>query len=412
MSARCWRLSAALALALGLAACADGGAAAAPEGHVDASCRLATINTDYLSTSVSLLRADGSLCVAASITSGSRPPGVTTALSGDVVLPTEPSPDGRLVLIDRYPAAVLTFVVPETGAVERQIGVGTGYPSNPHDVLFLSPQRAWVTRYDRNPTPTVAPADLDDGADLLVLDPSTGALLDRVELAAEASPGMEPRPDRLARVGDRVWVTLGNLSAGFDAGGPGVIVSLDPDAAAVVGRAELGGLASCGGTLAVSPDGAGAWVSCTGVFARGATPQLAASGVVWLEGGADGAPVEGFRLQAAQIGRGRPVGHPLAALDGGRALVVVLGTLDGAPDALYLVDRAAGTATALDVETEAFSLGAMLAPEPGALLVADANRTHPALRRFTLTPTGVTEGARIVTDPVVGLEPRALAWFR
>lgn len=187
-------LTAAALCAAALSAGCDGDAGPAFEAHVDASCVVASVNTDYVSTSVSLLRADGSLCAPAVITSGSRPPGVTTALSGDVVLPTEPHPDGLLVLIDRYPAAVLTFVDPESGEVVRQIGVGTGYPSNPHDALFLAPDRAWVTRYDANPTPTPAPEDLDDGGDVLVIDPSTGALRDRIDLGPWASPGMSRAP--------------------------------------------------------------------------------------------------------------------------------------------------------------------------------------------------------------------------
>ncbi|PKN55470.1 MAG: hypothetical protein CVU56_21015 [Deltaproteobacteria bacterium HGW-Deltaproteobacteria-14] len=407
------RLTLALILALTAhAAACDGDVGPGFDAFVDASCVVAAINTDYVSTSVSLLRADGSLCAPAVITSGSRPPGVTTALSGDVVLPTEPSPDGLLVLIDRYPAAVLTLVTPESGEVVRQLGVGTGYPSNPHDVLFVAPDRAWVTRYDRNPTPTATPDDLDDGGDVLVIDPATGALVERIDLAPWASPGMEPRPDRLGWAGDKVWVTLGNLAPRFNDGGPGVVVALDPATGAFAGRTELAGLASCGGTLAVPPGGGGAWVSCTGVFQRGDTPQLEASGVVWVARDADGAPVEGFRVQAGDVGPGRPFGHPLLALTSDRAVVVVLGTLDGEPDALWLVDRGAGTVTPLGVETDAYSLGALLRADAGGLLVADANRQHPKLRRFTLADGSLTEAAAVITDPVIGLEPRSLARFR
>ncbi|TNF30831.1 MAG: hypothetical protein EP329_13215 [Deltaproteobacteria bacterium] len=397
-------------LALAPGCDADGGGASYTP-HYDDRCRLVAVNTDYVSTSVSVLEEDGTVCTAGLITSGSRPPGVTTALSGDVVLPTEPAPDGRVVLIDRYPAAVLTFVDPASGTVSRQIGVGTGYPANPHDVLFVADGTAWVSRYDQNPTPTAATEDLDEGGDLLVVDPGTGALVGRIDLAPWASPGMEPRPDRLAHVGDAVWVTLGNLARRFDDGGPGVVVGLAPETGAYLGRTELAGLASCGGTLAVSPAGDGAWVSCTGVFQRGDAPQLAASGVAWLAPGEDGAPVEVFRLGAADIGPSRPIGHPLAALDEERAVVVVLGDLDGAPDALYVVDRVAGTATPLGVETEAYTLNALVRGV-GALLVADANRQAPRLRRFRLGIAGPVELDAIVTDPVVGLEPRGLGWFR
>jgi len=405
-------LLSALVFALGSCDADDGGVDYTP--HYDQGCRVAVINTDYVSTSVSVLDEDGTVCLAGVITSGSKPPGVTTALSGDVVLPTEPAPGGELVLIDRYPAAVLTFVDPASGVVRRQIGVGTGYPSNPHDVLFIDADTAWVTRYDQNPTPSATAGDLDEGGDLLVVNPVTGALVDRIDLAPWASSGMEPRPDRLAHVGDAVWVTLGNLARRFDDGGSGLVVGLEPETGAFVGRAELSGLASCGGTLAVSPAGDGAWVSCTGVFQRGDAPQLSASGVAWLGTDEIGAPVEGFRMAAADIGPGRPVGHPLAALDGQRALVVVLGTLDGAPDLLYLVDRGTGAATPIGLETQAYSLNALLLAPGGRLLAADANRRRPRLRRVDLGEDGAVTGeaANVVTDPVVGLEPRALGWYR
>lgn len=391
---------------------------AADAGVVDASCVLATVNSDYLSSSVSLLRADGSLCAAAVITSGSRPPGVVTALSGDVALPSTPHPDGLLTLIDRYPAAVLTFYDVDAREVVGQLpvgasGPGASFPANPHDVLFLPADRAYVSRYDPNPHPTPAPGDHDEGGDLLIVDLATRSSVGRIDLSAAASPGMEPRPDRLAPVGDRVWVALGNLSRAFDGGGPGVVVSVDPARDEVVGRLELAGLSSCGGALATAPSGDGAWLACTGVFARGEAAQRDASGAVFVARGDGADPVEAARFAAADLGDGRPLGHPVAALDDARAVVVALGTLGGEPDRLYLLDRLTGQSAPLGVEGEAFSLGALAVGADGVLLVADASREAPRLRRFALDAAGgATELAPIVVDPVTGLEPRALVPFR
>ena len=53
-----------------------------------AECVVASVHSDYVSTSVSLLRADGTLCVDRFLDSGSAGLDVVAALSGDVTLPS------------------------------------------------------------------------------------------------------------------------------------------------------------------------------------------------------------------------------------------------------------------------------------------------------------------------------------
>src|SRR4051812_16429855 len=81
---------------------------------------LAVLNSDYSSTSVALMSPTGEITHGVCIDSGTRPPGNTLALSGDVVLPTQAQPDHLLVTIDRTNSA-LTWIDPSTCTPLRQL---------------------------------------------------------------------------------------------------------------------------------------------------------------------------------------------------------------------------------------------------------------------------------------------------
>src|SRR5947207_2599761 len=58
------------------------------------------VASDRIVTSIALLEADGTLLRRDLVDSGSAPPGLVTALSGDVVLPTRSGDPETLTLID------------------------------------------------------------------------------------------------------------------------------------------------------------------------------------------------------------------------------------------------------------------------------------------------------------------------
>src|ERR1043165_9580425 len=63
---------------------------------------LAVVNSDFASTSISLLdRTTGQVTNGDCINSATRPPGNTLALSGDVVLPSQPQPGNLILALDR-----------------------------------------------------------------------------------------------------------------------------------------------------------------------------------------------------------------------------------------------------------------------------------------------------------------------
>src|SRR5690348_9669579 len=81
---------------------------------------LAIVQTDYVSTNVALFDLDGDLKSASFIHSGSSQGELNAALSGDVVFPSAGG-DNELVLIDRYPASVISFVDTRSAKVRGQL---------------------------------------------------------------------------------------------------------------------------------------------------------------------------------------------------------------------------------------------------------------------------------------------------
>src|SRR5580765_8285852 len=152
----------------------------------------AVINSDFLSTSVSLIDTQGALVRADCIHSTTAGTGSPT-ISGDVVLPSQPQRGGKIVLVDRGNTA-LTFVDPTTCAVDRQFSVKGGFEmANPHDVVIVADGKAYVTRYAKN----AAPADpMAAGDDLLIIDPRDGTVGGRIDLSAYASTDFPASPDR------------------------------------------------------------------------------------------------------------------------------------------------------------------------------------------------------------------------
>jgi hypothetical protein len=77
----------------------------------------------------------------------------------------------------------------------RQFSTGKG--SNPQDIAFVSPTRAYVARYDR--------------ASLLIVNPATGDSLKAVDLSAFADADGVPEMAQVFVVGSRVYVTCQRL---------------------------------------------------------------------------------------------------------------------------------------------------------------------------------------------------------
>jgi hypothetical protein len=80
-------------------------------------------------------------------------------------------------------------------ATVRQFSVGAG--SDPHDILVLSPTKAYVTRYNTNL--------------IWIVNPSTGAQTGSIDLSSLADADGLAEVDMMCRVGSRAFVTVQRL---------------------------------------------------------------------------------------------------------------------------------------------------------------------------------------------------------
>jgi hypothetical protein len=378
---------------------------------------LAVVGGDFSASVVSLLASDGTLAKDDCIDSGTATSDkLSLALSGDVTLPSQAQRGGKLWIVDRGNAAV-TIVEPTTCAPVGQISVSTGFKSNPRDVVVLSDTKAYVTRFEKNVAP---PSPMAAGDDIIIFDPSTGALTGRIDLSGQASPvagaAIQARPNRMVLSGGKVYVTLNNQDAKFFAAGQGAVVVIDPVTDTVVTRVALPDLKGCEAITALEDDKK-LLVACGGSFAD--TDQAAGSGVAELDIGVSPPAVAGIVKGTALDGHAVNFSW-VGALSATRVLAATFGSFGdvktntpGTKDAVFSIDLAADTGTALGIEGGAFDLG-RAAVSGTTLFVPDASSgaNTPRVHVFTVPVTGAaTETAAVDADPAKKLPPREIAWY-
>jgi hypothetical protein len=376
---------------------------------------LAVLDTafDYSETGVSLIDpASGGLSHDDCLHSMAGAASLT--ISTDVTLPSQPQLGNRLWLIDRGNVA-LTRVDPAACAIERQFSVagGSTVMLNPHDLVVLSDSKAYVTRYEKDLAATSA---LGTGDDLLIINPTSGALLGRVDLAPYAAPvagaTIQARPDRALLIGGKVYVSLGSQDNLFTAAGEGRVLAIDPAADQVTGTIALGGLDNCSGMdyLAATRT---LVVACGGAFSD--ADQAAMSGLALVDLSVD--PPAVTRVPASAF-NGQPLNFGwVAALAPTRLTVGTFGVLAdathgiaGVPDTVFAFDPSSGNATSM-VTADAFNLGAAVGGG-GRLWVPDATMDTPRVHVFDVPATGApAESASFAPDPSIGLLPRQIGWY-
>ncbi|MBN2192994.1 MAG: hypothetical protein JW751_09275 [Polyangiaceae bacterium] len=396
-----------------------GGAGATEQGEAatEAECTrgFAVVNSDYQSASVALLDRAGGGLTPLLISSGSVAPELSAALGGDVVLPTERAGGDNLVLIDRYPASVLTWVDLETTRVSGQLAVATGFMANPHDYVALAPNRAYVTRFESNPAPGAEP--FDAGGDLLVVDPSVPAITGRIDLSAalaDEPAGYLPHPDRAVRVGERVLVLLAGYSADYTTSAMARIVAVDGRTDSIDEVLVLDGIHGCSG-LAMSPDASELSLACSGEWGGDGTPDLDTSALVRVR--TTSPLAELARTSAEELG-GDPVGMSVSYASRSHLVFTTLGRFadaagPAADDALLELDLESGEHHVLLRSASApFTLGDVRCdPVCGVCMAADAGREGGVVHHFTVDDAGLGEKTMIEIDDGVGLPPRWVGTF-
>jgi hypothetical protein len=394
--------AAALALTT-FAACGEG----SPDPTPGSGTGIAVVNSDYASSSISLLDRPGNLLADGCLNSGSGGAGLSTTLSGDVVLPSEVPAGGPLPIIDRTNNTI-TWLDAATCAVLGQLAVGTGFKANPQDVVTLSPNKAYVVRQDPNAVPTPALEDFDEGNDVLIIDPTQRTITGRIDLGPFAPAGVLPRGHRALLAGGRVFVSLNAIGADYASYGTGRVVIIDPATDGVTGVIDIPGTKNCG-ALAYAAAAQRLFVACGGAYGD-AAGQAATSAVVAI----DLAQTPPVVVAQAAAGAAPYSNLTVAVLDGATALAVVVGDFSNAPpDSLWSVPLDGRAPAQVFASAEGFAIGAVLFdPDRRSVFAADGTTTNPAfLRVFDVSATGFTAGPTVKTNPTQKLPPRALLFY-
>ena len=381
---------------------------------------VALINSDYQSSSVALIDAAGQVASHHFISSASAPVALTAPLSGDMALPNSIIAGDEAILIDRFPASVLTWVRLSDASVRAQLDVSTGFASNPQDVLPLADGRLYVSRFESHTNPGQQPYDA--GGDLLIVAGDPPHIAGRIDLqpALSDAPGYLPRANAMAHVNGSVFVLLAAHNTGFGDAAPSRLVRVDPASDNIQQVTVLTGLYGCTALAVSSPSQPPLRmaVSCTGRFDDAGEPVVTESGVAILD--AEGTLQQVWMAPQSGV---RGYGQTVAWLDERHLLAVKLGTSVGpevVTDALVMVRIADGAVqTLLRSPTRPFELGQLTCLHPiagtgalpdaaacGQCWLADAERG--ALQRIA----GPGEDVQLLTpihiDDGVGLPPRGL----
>jgi len=376
---------------------------------------VAVLMSDYASTNVALLDIDGKTHSGSFLSSGSTEVLLSAPLSGDVVFPNSRMTD-ELVLLDRFPASVLSFVDVESSEVRTQLSVRTGFDANPQDYLPLDGSRALVSRLEKNRSPGAEP--YDEGDDLLVLDTEQGEVLSRVSFSELLEGEGRARPTALVRAGDTVLVSLTGHDATFSDAAPARIAVLDSEELTILDSFEVEGMKNCGG-LSLSPSGNRLSVVCSGLAdnANGATPLW--SGLVVFESVAD-SWVESHRFASESLGFG-PFAYASSFASETQLLSATFGALEGEdqgrPDRLVRIDLDESEVSELLRSSDevpqverAFVLGSVLCV-PGCEVCFATDAGRRVVHRFETSEAQWSEPSEIRIDSEVELPPRQLGWF-
>ena len=123
---------------------------------------------------------------------------------------------GKFYVVNRFGGDNIQVLDPSNNFnTVLQFSVGPG--SNPHDIAFVSPTKAYVSRYD--------------SVSIWIVNPQTGAHTGSISLASLADADGNPEMDQMVIVNRRLFVSLQILDRNtFTPAGPGKIAVIDVDA--------------------------------------------------------------------------------------------------------------------------------------------------------------------------------------
>ncbi|MBT6619952.1 MAG: hypothetical protein HOB41_08705, partial [Gemmatimonadetes bacterium] len=121
---------------------------------------------------------------------------------------------GRIYVVNRLGqdnVLVLDESDPRTPVLQFSTGNGT----NPHDIAFVSPSKAYISRYD--------------DTQVLIVNPQDGSEIGTIDLSAFADVDGAPEMSQMAVVGDRLYIAcqLQDRDAGYVPAAQGILVVVD-----------------------------------------------------------------------------------------------------------------------------------------------------------------------------------------
>jgi hypothetical protein len=369
---------------------------------------LVVVQSDYESSNVVLLGNSGDLLSPSLVGSGTFSAGLSVDFSGDLVLPTTATPGEELILLDRYPASVVSFVSLRDAQVRAQLDVSTGFRANPRDAIALPSGLIYVTRYDTNTDSGHVP--FDEGADLLIIDPTVPAIVDRISLA-EALPQLPepllPHPDRGLVVGTTAYVVVATYSLDYHDSGSCFVVAIDTKTHAVQSFLELPGRHGCTG-MALRADSAELVVACSGKWRTPAGATVAESALVGIDV-TDGMRIS-WELPASRLSPRQPFGFSVAYASADQVVAVAYGSLDtGEGDRVVTYRPKDDAVSTLHESPKPFSLGDVTCMTPcPRCAVADATEGGILFWDFDGKAAHRTF---VALDDAIGLPPRWLGRF-
>lgn len=165
----------------------------------------------------------------------------------------------RIYVVNRLYGDNLQVIDPADG-MRTILQCSTGNGTNPHDIAIVSPQKAYVTLFERRELLIVNPSAQRDCRDFV---------RGRVDLSALADADGIPDMDQMAIVGDRLYVSLQRLDINSILRLParnGAIAVVDLASDQLLGGIELTGANPFGATKGLTVRDGALWIAEAGEF--------------------------------------------------------------------------------------------------------------------------------------------------
>ncbi len=274
--------------------------------------------------------------------------------------------DGLVYVVNRLGGDNIQAIDPATGYATRwQCSVENG--SNPHDIAFAAPNKAYVTRYER--------------ATIAIVDPTTGPdcagfLRGTVDLSAFADGDGLPEMDQAVVIGDRLFVTLQRLDRRnfFRPSDYSLVVVVDVATDTVVGSIRLTGTNPFAESAGLAPDPTTGKITLTEVGEFG---RLDDGGLERIDPAT--LTAEGFFVTEADLGGNVT---DVVSIDPHHAYAILLDEV--ARSRVVRFDPTTKQVTATLVAADDFLVDIELGPDGQTLYLTDRTLRRPGIRRFAI----------------------------